>query len=358
MDKKESKVIAIAESVLAEKQYVSPLDILLGLGILHLSHVEEWRKGRVPYLERVIQSNLSKISAYMKAFRKWAREKGLKPSQTVYTSRTRDRHPLQFCKSGAPDIELHYSTHFVSPDLSEQKQIRIAEKERKAELVCYLLITNRQCAECHNDLPRGSFLFMEKDQPLCLFCADLDHLVYLPSGDSAITRRARKYSDLSVVVVQFNRTRKRYERQGVLVTEEALTKAEVECLADEEIRAQRRERTRELSTQDDERLAEAMRQRILELFPFCPTMHAESIAKHTTIRHSGRVGRTAAGRALEDDPIMLAVRAYIRHRFTDYDKLLMEHGHRTYARLEIQEKLEDVFREWQGLAAPLNTMAL
>jgi hypothetical protein len=76
------------------------------------------------------------------------------------------------------------------------------------------------------------FPFMEGERPLCLACADLDHLVYLPRGDTALTRRARKHSALSAVVVRFSRTRKRYERQGVLVEESALEQAGEECSAE------------------------------------------------------------------------------------------------------------------------------
>lgn len=61
----------------------------------------------------------------------------------------------------------------------------------------------------------GSWNLVEKGQPLCLACADLDHLVFLPSGDGTLSRRARKQSALSAVVVRFSRARKRYERQGV-----------------------------------------------------------------------------------------------------------------------------------------------
>src|ERR671910_524713 len=69
---------------------------------------------------------------------------------------------------------------------------------------------------------------------LCLACADLDHLVFLPAGDAALTRRAKRASRLSAVVVRFSRARKRYERQGILAEEEALERAEAECLADVE----------------------------------------------------------------------------------------------------------------------------
>ena len=86
---------------------------------------------------------------------------------------------------------------------------------------------------------------------LCLDCADLDHLVFLPAGDAALTRRARKGSGLSAVVVRWSRARRRYERQGVLVEEAALTQAEQQCLADADARMRRRERDRDRRAAQD-----------------------------------------------------------------------------------------------------------
>jgi hypothetical protein len=42
------------------------------------------------------------------------------------------------------------------------------------------------------------------------------------------------------VVLKWSRARNRYERQGLLVEEQALEKAEEECLADSELRERRR----------------------------------------------------------------------------------------------------------------------
>ena len=57
---------------------------------------------------------------------------------------------------------------------------------------------------------KGEFLFLDGERALCLSCADFDHLEYLPRGDAALTRRAKKYSGLSAVVVRFSRSRARY----------------------------------------------------------------------------------------------------------------------------------------------------
>jgi hypothetical protein len=75
--------------------------------------------------------------------------------------------------------------------------------------------------------------FAKDKKALCLECADLDHLVFLPSGITALTQRAKKNSKLHAVVLRWARKRRRYERQGLLVEEAALERAETQCLADE-----------------------------------------------------------------------------------------------------------------------------
>lgn len=77
------------------------------------AQVEDWRRGRVPYLEQVVVAGLPKISAAMRVFRSWAESAGLRPSETVYVSWTRDRRRLRFSMSGSPDIERAYRTHWL-----------------------------------------------------------------------------------------------------------------------------------------------------------------------------------------------------------------------------------------------------
>ncbi len=113
------------------------------------------------------------------------------------------------------------------------------------DIVVFIIRRGTKCAECGEALAKGRWLRLENERPLCLACADLDHLEYLPRGDAALTRRATKYSQLRAVVVQWSRTRQRYERQGILVAAAAIQKAEEECLADAEVRDRRRQREAE-----------------------------------------------------------------------------------------------------------------
>ncbi len=343
----ERRVAEAAEAALEGQKHVSAIDVLTGIGWLAPSNVDRWRQGRVDYLERVVQVNLKKISAAMRAFRGWAKDRGLKPSETAYVARSRDRRPLRFSKSGDPEIERAYRTHWVSPELSEAKRAKLAERQsRPPDLVAVAALKPWTCAKC-DDAGEG-LLLMEDNGPICMACADLDHLVFLPSGKAALTRRARKASRLAAVVVRFSRSRKRYERQGILVEEGALELAESECLADGEARARRREREDARRAGQDLDFQERMALEIARLYPACPTERAERIARHAGARGSGRVGRSAAGRALSREAVELAVLASVRHEDTAYDELLMSGLGRAEARERIDADVDRVLEEWSA----------
>jgi hypothetical protein len=175
----------------------------------------------------------------------------------------------------------------------------------------------------------------------------LDHLVFLPTGDAALTRRARKHSTLAAVVLKWSRARKRYERQGLLVETQGLEKAEQECLADTEIRARRKERETEKRTLIDRKYVEKFAARVQHLFPRCPAGRETVIAEHACLKYSGRVGRSAAAKGLDEEAVRLAVVAHIRHTETDYDLLLARGHERWEARREVEEEVYRILREWE-----------
>jgi hypothetical protein len=72
---------------------------------------------------------------------------------------------------------------------------------------------------------------MENPGPACLQCVGLDDLEFLSAGDALLTRRVRAKSARHAVVVRFSRTRRRYERQGLLVEPQALAEAQRELAA-------------------------------------------------------------------------------------------------------------------------------
>jgi hypothetical protein len=211
-------------------------------------------------------------------------------------------------------------------------------------------VRDSTCAECGSDLGKGCLLRMEGERPLCLACADLDHLVFLGRGDTALTRRATKYSTLRAVVVRFSRSRKRYERQGILVDESALERAERECLADAAVRERARERAAARREEFDERYVSAFAERLGGLFPGCPVPEHRVIAEHACRKYSGRIGRSAAASRLDPEAIELAVRAHVRHRYTAYDELLAQGVHRGDARSSVRAAVEEVVGRWRAAA--------
>lgn len=200
----ERRVARAAEAALAEGKFVTPIDVLVGVGWLPPRRVDEWHQGRLEYLECAAQVNVRKLSAAIAILRRWAEREGLEPSEIAYVARTRDRRPLRFSESGNPGIERAYRTHWVSPELSERQRQRLAERlSRPPDLVVISPLKDWTCTACGGT---GDFLFMEEPGPVCLPCADMDHLVFLRAGDAALTRRASKHSGMSAVVVRFSRS--------------------------------------------------------------------------------------------------------------------------------------------------------
>lgn len=217
------------------------------------------------------------------------------------------------------------------------------------ELKVFITTRESVCDECHAQLGRGAWITLVPEQGArCLACADLDHLEFLPSGNAALTRRAKKYSTLWAVVLQWSRTRKRYERQGLLVEAEALDRAEQECLADADLRARRRERAAVRRAEQDQAYIRQFAGRVRALFPHCPAGCEQQIADHACRKYSGRIGRSAAAKALDDEAVQLAVAAHIRHRETRYDALLAQGYDRRAARAEVHDDVRRILAAWAG----------
>lgn len=216
----------------------------------------------------------------------------------------------------------------------------------KPEIVVFNVRRDTQCGECGTELGKGRFLRLENGRPLCLECADLDHLEYLPRGDTAITRRATKHSALRAVVVRWSSTRHHYERQGILAEPAAIRRAEEESLADADLRARQREQAGARREELDEQYVASFAQAIRQQFPGCPAGEATQIAEHACRKHSGRVGRSAAAKQFEPAAICLAVIARIRHAHTRYDEILMETDDRAGARAAISGDVARRLAQW------------
>ncbi len=241
---------------------------------------------------------------------------------------------------------------FTASQPRDAPGVRVCDNEimsKPDDLKVFIASKDPRCEGCKEDLGRKAWITLTKDKgALCLSCADLDHLVFLPSGDAALTRRSRKHSKLSAVVLKWSRARKRYERQGLLVEEPALTQAEQECAADDDVRAQRRALAAARRAELDQAYVKSFASAIRERFPGCTQKAADAIAQHACLKYSGRVGRSAAAKTLDETAVRLAVIAHVRHEMTDYDKLLMTGCERLEARRQVQGVVESVIDDWIG----------
>jgi hypothetical protein len=336
--------VAAAEKALARQKFVTPIDVCLSIDWLQPSNVDDWRQGRVDDLDYVLPAQAPTLLVHLQ---EWATVKGLKPFEADYVSASRSRRPLRFSSSDEPALEQSWRTHWIAPDLPDKQAERVIERQSKPpDLLVIQPSKDFTCAECSDS--SGDLLTMDDAGPLCMNCADMDHLVFLPAGDAALTRRAKKASRLSAVVVRWSRSRKRYERQGLLVEEPALDHAEQECLADSDARSRRRERDAARRVDEDVEFQRKFAAEIARLYPGCPTTRAEAIARHAGLRGSGRVGRSADGRALDQRAIALAVVASIRHEDTDYDELLMSGTARAEARTHIKPAIDRILAAWSA----------
>ncbi|SDC46622.1 DUF2293 domain-containing protein [Actinokineospora iranica] len=339
------RVAAVAEELLRRKKVVVPLDVLAGLGWLTARTLREWESGSAPHLDQLAAVPPERLAEAVARLHEWARGERLPESEVDYVAATRDRRALRFTASGDPVAERAYRTQWTDPGLSAARKAKLAERQAKAPDLAVILPDKQWfCAQCGDT---GDFHFLEDGAPLCLDCADLGHLVYLPSGNAALTRRAHKASGLAAIVVRWNKSRKRFDRRGLLVDREALEAAEDQCLADEDVRERRRVRDRERRAAQDVEFQAAFAARIGELFPGLAADRAKAIADHAGTRSSGRVGRSAAGRALDEHAVTLAVVAAIRHEETDYDAMLMAGVPRAEARERIRDEIDRVLTRWR-----------
>jgi len=106
---------AVAE-ILATTNVVTPLEVLLRQQRLTKQQVEDWRFGRIPFLERVCLGNLAKMSRILRILDLHSRTLSLTPSQTVYHKWGRGgKHiVLRFSKSDDPALEAAYSRHYLA----------------------------------------------------------------------------------------------------------------------------------------------------------------------------------------------------------------------------------------------------
>jgi hypothetical protein len=107
---------AVASILAKGGKVVAPVDVLVAMQLLTPENLVDWRRGRIPYLEQVIQCNLSRLSRLLRILRFHAHDLNLVPSHTAYHRHGKGpKQALRFSRTGDPNLEAAYSRHFVWP---------------------------------------------------------------------------------------------------------------------------------------------------------------------------------------------------------------------------------------------------
>jgi hypothetical protein len=210
----------------------------------------------------------------------------------------------------------------------------------------FVVLFDTTCAGCSVPLGQGSWATRTDQTMKCMPCSELDGLEFLPSGDVALTRAAQRISERKAVVLRFNKSKRRCERQGILVTAEAIESARLQCQADEPERLKKRQSSAKSREKQQLIYVENFARCIREMYPNAPVGIEKRIADHACNTGSGRVGRTAAAKQLSTGFIGLAVIAYVRHNHTVYDQLLAQGVSRDQAREQVGDKINEVLASW------------
>lgn len=96
----EKKIRSIISEVTETKGYISSIDVIIKLGYLSLPNYENWRNGKIQYLEKVCTINLSKLTTINKIMHSISKKMNLEQSLTVYNKFGKGKkQKLRFCKS-------------------------------------------------------------------------------------------------------------------------------------------------------------------------------------------------------------------------------------------------------------------
>ena len=113
-DKYYPRIVRAVDEILTQGKAVAPVDVFVRMSLLSPENLQNWRFGRIAYLEKAIHCNLEKASRILRILQRHAQDRNLKASRTVYQKWGKGQKTrLRFTKTRDRNIEEAYSTHFV-----------------------------------------------------------------------------------------------------------------------------------------------------------------------------------------------------------------------------------------------------
>ena len=139
----EKKINSIVRELVDKQGFISSTDVLIELGYLSQADYENWRKGKIEYLEKTCQVNLGKLTTINRILRQESKKMKLEPSWTDYNKYGKGpKMRLRFSNSGEENIEKAYSTHYVNKyrinQLNELKRNPVPDENKNHQQVTSL----------------------------------------------------------------------------------------------------------------------------------------------------------------------------------------------------------------------------
>lgn len=106
--------------------YAAPVDMLTEIGVLSKQKYEEWRFGKIPYLEQACTCNYRQLSTVIWQICGYAKRQDCSSLIAITSGGVKKRYghkqviPLRFSKSGRQEIEWAYTAHYVDSKRIEQ----------------------------------------------------------------------------------------------------------------------------------------------------------------------------------------------------------------------------------------------
>ena len=121
------RVAKAMREILASGLPVSAPAVFERMGMLSNASIEAWRRGEVPYLERVIMGSLSKLNRVVRIIALHAHDLNLPPAPPHAAGPIKfKRRPLQFSKTGEARLEAAYKRVFYPRRVPARRQAVVA----------------------------------------------------------------------------------------------------------------------------------------------------------------------------------------------------------------------------------------
>ena len=129
-DKYYPRVVRAIARMLAKSDVVAPVEVLMEMGNLSKQNYDAWRKGQVPYLERVFEGNLSKANRILRIIGFHVHELNMVPKNASYFKTGKGKkQALSFSKYGIKKLDEAYSRHYCWNQSQEKKQEAIKREQ-------------------------------------------------------------------------------------------------------------------------------------------------------------------------------------------------------------------------------------